>query len=156
MNFLYKSIVIVLSAFIICVSWSCASDSGVMPVDETPEIPPPSIAEVPKTMLIQAQEEPEKIEKPEKSEKIEEKELQKPVEKKQTQKPSNNGFYNTIKALVKTLLLILVVAGIYLLYKKIKSKKPSQKLESKEFTEPETISEAVSSYVRHRLRRYNH
>jgi hypothetical protein len=70
------------------------------------------------------------------------------------EKPTfTNLIFNALVALGKSILLILSAAAAYLLYKKIKAKKTALKAEKKEIKEPTTIGEAVSSYVKHKLRK---
>lgn len=77
--------------------------------------------------------------------------------------PSNQGFMpvftNMLSVLLKVILIILVLAGIIVLYRKIKAKTPSipkikkEKIQERTKSEPENVSEAVSSFMRHRIKR---
>jgi hypothetical protein len=66
-----------------------------------------------------------------------------------------SAFFNMLTALAKVVLLILAIGGVYLAYNKLKSRmmhvaapKPSGKKGA-----PATVSEAVASYAKHRLRK---
>ena len=76
---------------------------------------------------------------------------------------ANQGFFpafmNMIKALVNVIVFVIAIAGIVILYKRMKSKSPSaakpkkQKGQVSESIEPTNVSEAVSSFVRHKIKR---
>jgi len=81
----------------------------------------------------------------------------------QTGSAANQGFFpalmNMIKSLVNVIILFLAMAGIFILYKRIKAKPPSdakqkkQKGQESESIEPTNVSEAVTSFVRHKIKR---
>lgn len=67
---------------------------------------------------------------------------------------------NMLVSLAKVVLLIISIAGIILLYKRIKSQMPAverpkkqQEQDEDESREPATVSEAVSSFVRHKIKK---
>lgn len=68
-------------------------------------------------------------------------------------------FINMIKSLFSVIILIIAGAGIIIFYKRIKSKGSSaakskkQKVHESESNEPGNVSEAVSSFVRHKIKR---
>ena len=76
---------------------------------------------------------------------------------------ANQGFFpafmNMIKSLVNVIVLFLAMAGIFILYRRMKSKSPSgakpkkQKGQESESVEPTNVSEAVSSFIRHKIKR---
>jgi len=69
------------------------------------------------------------------------------------------AFMNMIKSLVNVIVLFLAMAGIFILYRRMKSKSPSaakpkkQKGQESESIEPTNVSEAVSSFIRHKIKR---
>ena len=81
----------------------------------------------------------------------------------QTGRAANQGFLpsfmNMIKSLVNVIVLFLAMAGIFILYRRMKSKSPSgakpkkQKGQEAESIEPTNVSEAVTSFVRHKIKR---
>lgn len=56
-------------------------------------------------------------------------------------------------ALCKSIAIILAAAGAYFIYKKAMAKKSAPKTPGGDTEEPKTIGEAVSSYIKHRLRK---
>ena len=74
----------------------------------------------------------------------------------------NQGFIpalmNMIMTLLKVIFSIIAIAGIIILYRRIKSKTPAdreiknQKTSDVENKEPTTVTEAVSSFVRHKVK----
>lgn len=76
---------------------------------------------------------------------------------------TNHGFIPMFLKMIKTLfgvvLLIIVIAGVIIFNRRIKSKRPSklrikkQKHQEVEKREPANVSEAVASFVRHKIKR---
>ena len=76
---------------------------------------------------------------------------------------TNHGFIPMFLKMIKTLfgvvLLIIVIAGVIIFNRRIKSKRPSklrikkQKQQEVEKREPANVSEAVASFVRHKIKR---
>lgn len=155
----------------------CASDGGgAIP---PPEIPDTSAGVIQKTMkpTEKTPVEPDKLlEKPiiPEDEKIAEKppekteveaaeEEAKPVEEvvqpERVEKPAEkkdflSSFMGMFDALLKTILLILFIAGGILLYKKLRQLIPGKPAETGErLREPRTVSEAVSSYLSHKIKK---
>ena len=58
---------------------------------------------------------------------------------------------NMIKALVAIVVLILAITGLVMAFNKLRSKNQKQESRSQIINEPTNISEAVSSFVRHKL-----
>jgi len=77
--------------------------------------------------------------------------------------PPSNNFFTAIISMVKSLFNIIVLiaafAGIFIVYKRIKSKTASPSAnkssheQEKQPTSPTNVSEAVSSFVRHKIKR---
>ncbi len=175
---IYKFILIVLIIIVMQTSTcnaGCASDGGVeIPVPEIPdttskllipksmksaEISPkkpdmpikaPEVSEAKeKIPEIQESQKPEvKIQEPEKALKPEFK--VKPSEKKNFLL----SFFTMLDALVKTILLLLLTYAGILIYKHLKKRKMSGLPHYEEkIQEPRNVSEAVSSYVKHKLKK---
>jgi len=65
-------------------------------------------------------------------------------------------FFRMLKSLLGIILLILVITGLILLFKRLRTKMAAQRLEehktasTEDTATPSTVSEAVASFVRHR------
>jgi len=72
---------------------------------------------------------------------------------------ANQGFFqvfiNMLKALASVIIVIIAMTGVIILYKRMKSKTPTtaKPKQTGENNEPSTVSEAVSSFVRHKIKR---
>jgi len=78
------------------------------------------------------------------------------VPKKDVKKGTRNFMqvlFDVLIALGKTAALIFTGAGVYLIYKKVKVKKTSYKKEKENTRNPKTVEQAVSSYIKHKLRK---
>lgn len=63
-------------------------------------------------------------------------------------------FLNMLGVLAKTLLFILLTAGAFLLYKALRKGTPAnQKQKEDKINQPSNISEAVSSYISHKIKK---
>jgi len=200
LKILYKTITVVLTTAIVYISCCSASDSGVMTGQEPAYIPPPSVQESPKTLVIKKsmEEKPapaEKAEKPpvEKPERpaqpdqmlddvigkdeavqavapeVDEADKTKeeqppeqqpspqPVTEPQIEQPqkSENLLGKVVSALLKSIALILAASGLYYLYKKIMALKgaPKSVVDGGKPDEPKSVGEAISSYIKHKLRK---
>lgn len=80
---------------------------------------------------------------------------QTPSPHSQSQQPRTFGnmFMSAMIALAQTIGLILAITGAYFIYKKVKAGKVPDKQEKTDITEPKTIEEAISSYIKHKLRK---
>ena len=146
----FIAVILILTTVVMHVNCCCASDSGIIYGEKISEISPQIIGEFSK---------PPKLPEPPESFKLHEKPkppvmITKPPPSKVAQ-PGGFGavFFNMLKNLGKIIILIFALAGVYLIYiKKIKRKKSFSEAE-KHIEEPETISEAVFSYIQHKLKK---
>jgi len=146
-------------------SAGCASDDMKIPPPKLPnmdlmkeqQISPPKVSvklpdeslKGPETIQLEQQVE-QKIQPAEKPQKVE-----KPLP---PQPKKGNGFisalFNMFAVLIKVVLLLGLVYGGILLYKRFKEQQPAPSAEQEEIPGmPRTVSEAVSSYVKHRIKK---
>ncbi len=151
----------------------CASDGG-------GEIPPPKIPDTTAGMFVQeslkaADAGPVEPQMPDKMPEVPEEKVtpEKPAEhaeadvdreeatappEQETRPAQKDGFMASVmkmlNALVKTVFLILLLFAGVLLYKHLKNRKLTGAAKTgHKVTEPRTVSEAVSSYVRHKIKK---
>ncbi len=156
---LYKFIIVALAIIVMQTKYSyagCASDGGgPIPAPKLPDLSA-KLIEKPTTSSIFSEAEKQKI--PEK--KIEKTEnILQPPKKELTQQapPEKKGsfwsaIFNMFTLLFKIIVLILLIYGGILLYRKLKAIKGYPEAQG-DIPEANTISEAVASYVRHKIKR---
>jgi|GEM_PF-2645113 len=170
-KFLLIALTIIVMQTKVC-SAGCASDGG-------GEIPPPKIPDTSAQQMLHkamksAEKEPlKKADKPlpspgisdeaekaevKKPEKKPEPEVEKQKADKKKAKPEKEFLSyvgGMLSILLKTILLIFIIFGGILLYRHLKGRRlfAFPKHEKKENGEPQTVSEAVSSYIKHKLKR---
>lgn len=151
MKFNKKFLIILIYTFISFVSqinYGICSDNGPVvqqPVQSTPTIP--NQQQMPVTNVPQQMQQP----------------LAPPNIPTGATTNAKQGFlpnlFNMIKSLLNIIILIIAIGGIIVLYRRMKSKtsgvqKPKkEKAQTIENIEPSTVSEAVSSFVRHKIKR---
>lgn len=124
-------------------------------------MPPPAVQQTPRVLVLQNAQ-ATGVPRPQVENKSAEPVMQPPpqipqqhpvIPKKKAARTLPGVVKDVIVALGKTIALLAVLSGAYLIYQKLMQKKPQAATVKVNKSEPSNMEEAVSSYIKHKLKK---